>query len=55
MYHIPQYTIQNRKCEQILSHISQDTIQNRNVHIFVLNGILWDMKQVPCGTCEIGL
>ena len=29
-----------------LSHIPQYTIQNRNVHISVLNGALWDMGQV---------
>ena len=38
-----------------LSHIPQCTIQNRNVHISVLNGALWDMKQEHCGICEIGL
>ena len=38
-----------------LFHISQCTIQNRNVHISVLNGALWDMEQVHCGVCEIGL
>ena len=27
-------------------------IQNRNVHISVLNGVLWDMGQVHCGICE---
>ena len=36
-----------------LLHIPQYTIQNRNVHISVLNGVLWDMKQVHCGVCEI--
>ena len=35
-----------------LSHIPQCTIQNRNVHISVLNGILWDMGQVYCGICK---
>ena len=37
-------------------------IQNRNVrisvlilHISVLNGALWDMRQVHAGICEIGL
>ena len=31
-------------------HLSypQCTIQNRNVHVFVLNGILWDMRRVHC-------
>ena len=38
-----------------LSHIPQCTIQNRNVHISVLNGALWDMGQVHRGICEIGL
>ena len=38
-----------------LSHIPQCTIQNRNVHISVLNSALWDMGQVHCGICEIGL
>ena len=36
-------------------HIPQCTIQNRNVHISVLNGALWDMEQVHYGICEIGL
>ena len=36
------------------SHISQGTIQNRNVHISVLNGALRDMAQVHCGICELG-
>ena len=38
-----------------LSHIPQCTIQNRNVFIAVLNSALWDMGQVHCGICEIGL
>ena len=38
-----------------LSHIPQCTIQNRNVHISVLNGALWDMGQVHCWICEFGL
>ena len=33
----------------------QCTIQNRNVHISVLNGALWDMGQVCCGIWEIDL
>ena len=37
------------------SHIPQCTIQNRNVHISVLNGAMWDMGQVHCGICEFGL
>ena len=35
--------------------IPQCIIRNRNMHIFVLNGILWYMEQVHCGICEIGL
>ena len=38
-----------------LFHIQQCSIQNRNVHISVLNGALWDMEQVHSGICEIGL
>ena len=38
-----------------LSHIPQCTIQDRNVHISVLNGALWDMGQVHCRICEIVL
>ena len=35
--------------------VPQCTIRNRNVHISVQNGTLWDMKQVHCGSCEISL
>ena len=38
-----------------LFHIPQCSIQNRNVHISVLNGALWDMEQVHSEICEIGL
>ena len=38
-----------------LSHTPQCPIQNRNVHISVLNGILWDMGQVYCGISAIAL
>ena len=38
-----------------LAHIPQYTIQNRNVHISVVNGMLWDMRQVYCSVCEIDL
>ena len=38
-----------------LLRIPQYTIQSKNVHIFILNGALWDMEQVHCGICEIGL
>ena len=37
-----------------LFRIPQYSIQNRNVHIPVLNGALWDMEQVRSGICEIG-
>ena len=36
-----------------LFHIPQCTIQNRNVHISVLNGALWDMEQLHCEICEL--
>ena len=36
-------------------HIPSYTIQNRNVHISVLNGVLWDMRRGHCGICEIRL
>ena len=38
-----------------LYHILQCSIQNRNLHISVLNGALWDMEQLHFGICEIGL
>ena len=38
-----------------MSHIPQCTIQNRNVHISVLNGALWDMGQVHCGISKLSL
>ena len=38
-----------------LSQIPQCSIQNRNVHISILNGAMWDMEQVHSGICEIGL
>ena len=38
-----------------LSHVPPYTIQNRNVHISVLNGVLWDMEQEHSGIYEIGL
>ena len=37
-----------------LFHIPQCSIQNRNVHISVLNGALWDMKQATSGISELG-
>ena len=38
-----------------LFHIPECSIQNRNVHISVLNGAFWDMEQVHSGICELGL
>ena len=35
-------------------HITQCSIQNRNLHISVLNGALWDMEQVHSGIYELG-
>ena len=35
-----------------LSYVPQYIIQNKNVHIYVLNGILCGMGQVHCGICE---
>ena len=43
----------SHKSHNDLSHIPQYTIQNRNVHISVLNDASWDMGQVHCGICEI--
>ena len=37
-----------------LFHIPQCSIQNRDVHISVLNGALWDMEQVHSGICKLG-
>ena len=37
-----------------LFHISQCSIQNRNVHISVLDEALWDMEQVHSRICEFG-
>ena len=38
-----------------LFYIPECSIQNRNVHISVLNGASWEMEQVHSGICEIGL
>ena len=35
-------------------HIPQWSIQNRNVHISVLNEELWDTEQVHSRICELG-
>ena len=45
---IPQYT-----CP--ISPNSSSIYQNRTEHIPVLNGALWDVGQVRCRICEIGL
>ena len=37
-----------------LPHIPQYTIRNRNMHITVLNGALWNMGHVHYGICELG-
>ena len=37
-----------------LFHVPQYFIENRNVHISVLNGALWDMEQVHSRICELG-
>ena len=37
-----------------LFHTPQCFIRNRNVHIYVLNGALWDIQQVHSGNCELG-
>ena len=39
-----------------LPRTPQCPIQNRNVHIYVVNGALWDKEKVSCGMiCEIGI
>ena len=38
-----------------MSHIPQNTIQNTNLHIFVLDDVLCDMEQLQFGICEIVL
>ena len=38
-----------------LFYIPQCTMGNRNVHISILNGVLWHMELVHCGICEIAL
>ena len=37
------------------SHIPQYIIQNRNEHISVLNGALWENEEVHGGFCDFGL
>ena len=37
-----------------LFQIPKSSIQNRNEHISVLNGALWDMEEVHSGICELG-
>ena len=43
----------SQKTRMHLFHIPECSIQNRNVHISVLNGAFWDMKQVNSGICEL--
>ena len=38
-----------------LFHITQCTIQNRNMHVSVLTGALWDILRVHCRICEFVL
>ena len=38
-----------------LSHIPKDTIRDDNVHISVLSGPFWDLRQVHCGIYEVDL
>ena len=38
-----------------LAHIPQYTTQDRNVHISVLRGVLWDIRQVHRGIWKIFL
>ena len=38
-----------------LSHVPQNAVQNRDVRISGLNRVSWDMGQVQCVICEIGL
>ena len=53
-HHLTTYTVLTNPIMQ-LSHIPQYTMQNRNVYISVLNGVLWGMGQSNFGVCEIGL
>ena len=55
VYNIRWLNRSNSEIPQCTCSIQQCTIQNRNVHISVLNGALWGMGQVHCGICEIGL
>ena len=52
LVHIPIDQFHNSRMH--LSHIPQCSIQNRNVHISVLNGALWNMEQVHSGIYELG-
>ena len=36
-------------------YIPQSIIQDRNIHISVLNGALWDMGHMHYGICEFGV
>ena len=48
----PYANFTNRR--MVLFHIPQCSIQNRNVHISVLNGALLDTEQVHSGICKLG-
>ena len=40
------------ECTCSISHNA--SIQNRNVHLYVMNGALWDMELMHSGICELG-
>ena len=44
---------QNRNQQAKLKKKTQCTTQNRNVHISVLNGVLWDKRNTHCGILSI--
>ena len=54
LFHIPQLPSVRKRPINLITHIPQCSIQNRNVHISVLNGTLWDTEQVHSGVCELG-
>ena len=45
---------QFHKSQNAPAHNPHCSIQNRNVHISVLNGALWDTEQVHSVICELG-
>ena len=44
----------NSEIPQCTRPISQHTTFGTEMHISVLNGVLWDMGQGHCEICEIG-